>query len=73
MMASCEVFGWVTRNCEGHPPENIYSDKWLREEDGSETFMSVNGSDTSDSNHCDNTIEDNRAGTSIQEWLAGAE
>lgn len=27
MAASQEAFGWVTRNCEGHPAEDIYSDK----------------------------------------------
>lgn len=32
--ASQEVFGWVTRNCEGHPPEAIYSDRWLLEDEG---------------------------------------
>lgn len=30
ILASCEDFGWVMRNREGLPPENIYLDKWLQ-------------------------------------------
>lgn len=74
IMASCEVFGWVMRNCEGLPPESVYLDKWLQEEDGSETFESVNGSDTSDNDHCNSSaVDDNRVERSIREWLVGAE
>ncbi|KAM5449989.1 hypothetical protein McanCB56680_001916 [Microsporum canis] len=36
MMASQEVFAWVTRNCEGYPPEEIYSDPWIRDDSESE-------------------------------------
>lgn len=72
IMASCEAFGWVMRNCEGLPPESIYQDKWLQEEDGSETFESVNGSDTS--NNCNSSaVDDNQIGRRIKEWLVGAE
>lgn len=73
MTASCEVFGWVTRNCEGYSPESIYLDKWLRE-DESEASEPANDSDTSDSKRYDDkTVDHNQVATSIQEWLAGAE
>jgi len=71
-MASCEVLGWVMRNCL--PPESIYLDKWLQEEDGSKTFESVNGSDNSDIDHCNiSVVDDNQVQRRIREWLVGAE
>ncbi|PYH86702.1 hypothetical protein BO82DRAFT_412442 [Aspergillus uvarum CBS 121591] len=53
--ASCEVFGWVMRNCEGLPPESIFRDKWLQDEDEddeSESFHSADCSDPSDACCC---------------------
>ncbi|KMQ41313.1 hypothetical protein HL42_7998 [Trichophyton rubrum] len=44
MMASREVFAWVTRNCEGHPPEEIYSDPWIRDDSESEASESCTSS-----------------------------
>lgn len=40
-MAPFEYFGWVMRNCKGLPPESVYQDKWLQEEDRSEAFGPV--------------------------------
>lgn len=44
MIASREVFAWVTRNCEGHPPEEIYHDPWIRDDSESEASESCTSS-----------------------------
>lgn len=70
--ASQEVFGWVTRNCEGHPPESIYLDRWLQEGETSEAYESAGGSNFSiddDEDAIDHNAEE--AGCSIQKWIAG--
>ncbi|PYI35268.1 hypothetical protein BP00DRAFT_363051 [Aspergillus indologenus CBS 114.80] len=75
--ASCEVFGWVMRNCEGLPPESIFRDIWLQDEeedDESESFHSADCSDPSDACCCnDDARKDTRVGQNVQDWLAEAE
>lgn len=73
-MASCEVFGWVMCNHEGLPLESIYLDKWLQDEDRSETFEPADGFDTDENDHCNNSVVyDKQIERSIQEWLIGTE
>lgn len=71
--ASQEVFGWVTRNCEGHPPESIYLDRWLQEGETSEAYKSADGSSFSIDDDGEDAIDHNgeEAGCSIQKWIAG--
>ena len=73
MAASQEVFGWVTSNCEGHPPESIYSDRWLQEGETSEEYESADGSSFSNDDSGEDAIDDNGAevGFTIQKWIAG--
>lgn len=74
IMASCEVFGWVMCNHEGLPLESIYLDKWLQDEDRSETFEPADGFDTDENDHCNNSVVyDKQIERSIQEWLIGTE
>lgn len=81
MSASSEVFGWVMRNCEGLPPESIFRDKWLQEEeedDESDSFHSAKYPDFSDADCCNNygnnnAVKDTRGGRNVQDWLAAAE
>ncbi|RJE26824.1 hypothetical protein PHISCL_00849 [Aspergillus sclerotialis] len=55
--ASREVFGWVTRNCEGHPPESIYSDRWLQYGETSDVYESADGSNSHSDHGEDNDTE----------------
>lgn len=71
--ASQEAFGWVTRNCEGHPTEDVYLDEWLREESGSEIFESLDDNSSSSCNNSnvkDSSTDVHGSGMSIQGWIA---
>ena len=39
--ASRDIFGWVTVNGEGVPPENVYNDPWLEDEDESGEELNI--------------------------------
>lgn len=74
IMASCEVFGRVMCNYEGLPLERIYLDKYWQDKDRSETFEPVDGFDTSEKDHCNNSaVDDNQVERSIQQWLVGTQ
>ncbi|OJD24938.1 hypothetical protein ACJ73_03699 [Blastomyces percursus] len=67
MEASREAFGWVTRNGEGKPPEDVYWDKWLQE--GSDDSDGETP-EFSDGNDQEGSLTDiPEAGLSIQMWV----
>ena len=69
LSASQEVFGWVTANCEGHPPEGIYLDRWLQTEEASEANRTADDSSSSGGDYSEIPVDDTRPGVNIQKWI----